>query len=131
MLKQRILNDKTQALRERNSAKRLVLSTLVGELDNSGKNPDDVKIISIIKKMIENNKITNCEDENIYLEVYLPVEMSDIVLNERIVFYINELKRNGDVSIRNMKDVMNFLSSNYPGEYDGKKVSIIAKKLLI
>ena len=131
MLKERILKDKIQALRDRNADKKLVLSTLIGELDRTNKNPDDTKIISIIKKMIENNKITGDVAENIYLETYLPVKMSDEVLNERIVFYVNELKREGEVSMRNMKDVMNFLSSNFPGQYDGKQASTIAKKLLI
>ena len=131
MLKERILKDKIQALRDRNADKKLVLSTLIGELDRTNKNPDDVKVISTIKKMIENNKITGDDVENIYLEPYLPVKMSDEVLNERIVFYVNELKREGEVSMKNMKDVMNFLSSNYAGQYDGKQASTIAKNLLV
>ena len=131
MLKEQILKDKTQALKDRNSVKRTILSTLLGELDNKGKNSTDAEVISTIKKMIENNKITNCEHENVYLEAYLPVKMDNEVLNERIVFYVNELKRDGDVSMRNMKDVMNFLSENYTGQYDGKEASTIAKKLLI
>jgi len=131
MLKERILKDKIQALRDRNADKKLVLSTLIGELDRTNKNPDDVKVISTIKKMIENNKITGDDVENIYLEPYLPVKMSDEVLNERIVFYVNELKREGEVSMKNMKDVMNFLSSNYAGQYDGKQASTIAKILLV
>lgn len=129
MLKEKILKDRMEALKEKNTVKRTALSSLIGELDKQGKDPTDIQVVSAIKKMIENNKTINCENENVYLESYLPEMMSDKELEDRIKFFVSTIK--GEVSMRNMKDVMEYLSSNYPGQYDGKQASSIFKNLLV
>jgi len=132
MLKDKILNDKISALKNGNVKQKLVLSTLLGELDRLTKNPSDSQIITLISKMIENNKLTKNEDENQYLSIYLPSKMSNEELRDRIMFFINELKlQNINISIRDMKDVMRFLSDNYKGQYDGKTASKIVKEILL
>lgn len=131
MLKEKIVKDRMLALKEKNMIKRTALSSLLGELDNKSKNPTDAEVVSTIKKMIENNKTINCENENVYLEPYLPSMLSNVDLELHISGFIAKLKTEGEVSMRNMKDVMNYLSSNFPGQYDGKQASIIAKNLLV
>ena len=132
MLKEQIVKDRKLTLKEKNTLKRTALSSLLGELDNKSKNPTDAEVISVIKKMIENNKTINCEDENVYLEVYLPTMLSEQKLYDIISCFVVGLKDGGvDLSMKNMKDVMSYLSENYAGQYDGKQASTIARKLLV
>ena len=49
-------------------------------------------------------------------------------LNSRIKHFIERLD---NPTIRSMKDVMNFLSDQYAGQYDGKMASIITKNILL
>jgi len=128
-LKEKITDHKLFALRNGDKEMRLVLSTLLGEVDNKiGKDPTDIEIIKIIKKMIANNKLTNTEEENKYLELYLPKMIPNDELNARIKHFIEKLE---NPTIRSIRDVMDFLNENYPGQYDSKIAAICAKNLLL
>lgn len=136
-LKERIQEDRKLAMRNKESDKRRVLTTLFGELDRMTKlengvqvpikNPTDEQVIPVIKKMIENNTLTNTTEENVYLGVYLPPTMSEEELRFVIQPYIDE---NGLTSPKSMGLVMNFLKNNYTGQYDGKLASQIVKEIL-
>jgi uncharacterized protein YqeY len=126
-LKEQILKDKNQAMIERNSEKKLVLSTLIGELDRISKNPSNDEIIRIIQKMVTNNVITKNENENKHLKIYLPKMLSEI---ELINIVTEQMKENNLEGMRAMGPVMNYLKQNYSGQFDGKKVSEIIKTMI-
>ncbi len=134
-LREKITQNKRFALRNGDNKMKLVLSTLLGEIERFTvdgkpvKEPTDAQVISIIKKMIANNKLTNTEEENKYIELYLPKMMDNEELNARIKHYIKDLGE--ETSIRDMKKVMSFLSENYPGQYDGKIAAVYVKNLLM
>lgn len=123
--------DIKSAMLSKDAKKKLILSTLVGEIDriepiivDGLKTHTDIQIISVIKKMIESNKVTGTIDENEYLNVYLPSELSydelyDIIKN----FIVNN-------SLSGLKDtgkVMNYLKQNFTGKYDGTTAATITK----
>lgn len=126
--------DIKSAMLSKDAKKKLILSTLVGEIDriepiivDGLKTHTDIQIISVIKKMIESNKVTGTIDENEYLNVYLPSELSydelyDIIKN----FIVNN-------SLSGLKDtgkVMNYLKQNFAGKYDGTTAATITKSEL-
>lgn len=127
-LKEQIQKDKLSAMKEKNAEKRLVLSTLLGELDRVEKNPTDAQVIKVIKKFVEGNKQTNNTKENVFLEGYLPELITGEKLTEEITKIINIT---GATSMKDMGKVMGMLSKNFAGKYDGKEASGVVKKLLI
>lgn len=122
-LKDRITTDMRQAMKDRDFEKKLILSTLLGELDRSSKNPSDDVVIGTIKKLVEANKLTGNEHENLVLETYLPKMMSDDELAGVIAGYV-------DGGIDNIGSIMKLLKSEHAGMYDGRVASEIAKKTL-
>lgn len=127
-LKERIQIDKKEALIKRETEKRKVLSTLLGELDRIDKNPSDAQIIKKIKGLVESNELTNLIEENKYLIDYLPKLMPKKEIETIIKDYINEENLSGPKGIGL---VMKYLKNNYTGQYDGKIASEITKKELI
>lgn len=133
-LVEQIKRDKMLATKSGDKVKSVILATLLGEVDRIKPTiVDGVKtvkvesVITTIKKMVENNKITNTTDENIHLECYLPKMLSDDE-TEAIVSQIIE-----DVSATSMKDmgrVMGVISSTYSTTIDGRLASNITKERL-
>lgn len=126
-LKEKIQIDKNNALKSKEHEKRSVLSVILGELDRKSKNPSDLDVISIIKKMIETNKITNNTDENKYLEIYLPTKIEGEKLKTLITEIITSVNA---LTMKDMGKVMGTLTKQYPGQYDGKEASNVVKSLL-
>lgn len=127
-LKEKISKDRILAIKEKNSNKKNVLSVLLGELDRIDKNPTEDQIIKKIKGLIESNILTKTEYLNVYLEIYLPKMLDDSELENIIKSEILSLNYSG---MKDMGKVMNHLSNNYTGKYNGKKASEIAKKYLM
>lgn len=127
-LKEKIIEDRKSAMLNRDTEKKLVLGTLLGELDRLNKNPSDAEVISTIKKMLDNNTLSNATHENKHLIVYLPELMSVKEIDSIISKYIEE---HGLTNIKSMGLVMNFLKTNYTGQYNGKIASEIIKEKLI
>lgn len=116
-------NLKQQIIDYRNSHKesRILLGTVLGELDRISKNPTNDDFIKVIKKMIESNKLINTTEslyENKLLEQFIPQQLTE----EQIK---NIIKRERFASI---KDCMGFFKELYTGLYDGKVVSKIYKE---
>ena len=133
-LKEQIAKDKLSAMKEGNQTKKLVLSTLLGELDSKSKearrvSPElaDAEVIAIVKKLIAANVECNVTDENEYLEVYMPKELSEAELTSIIK---EQVETNGYSGMKDMGKIMSFLTENYAGQFDGKKVSQIVKTFL-
>lgn len=127
-LKERIQADRVLALKEGNTVKRNLLGVLVGELELKGKTSTDEQVVSIIKKLIESNKLSNTTDENIYLECYLPTMLST---NELELIILSICDSYGFTKKKDMGKVMKVLKERVPGLYDGKVASYLVNKNLV
>ena len=125
----KLKKDKISAMKEKNTVKKTVLGTLIGEIEllSKTKKLSDSDIIKIIKKMIDNNKICNNLEENKYLKIYLPKTLDDKELEEIIKKYIFNEKLSG---MKSMGKIMKHLNTNHLNQFDGKKVAFICKKYL-
>ena len=75
-------NLKQQITDYRNQHKelRILLGTVLGELDRISKNPTNDDCIKVIKKMIESNKLINTTEslyENKLLEQFIPQQLTE------------------------------------------------------
>ena len=129
-----IKKDKMTAFRSGDKFKSLTLSTLLGEIDrlpnelvDGEKVVPDEKILSLIKSMVEKNKLTNSEHESLYLEVYLPKQLDGEELETSIKDIITNVNAK---SMKDMGKVMGQLQKELGGQYDGKIASDIVKNLL-
>ena len=129
LLIERINFDFTEAYKAKDMDTKNFLGVLKTEVTKDDKNPDDSHIIAKIKSMIKNAEATNSlsELELTVLNRYLPSQMSDSLLEDRIRFYMSVEKID---SPNQMGKVMGFLKQNFDGQYDGKKASNIAKTIL-
>jgi uncharacterized protein YqeY len=126
---EKINSDFMDAYKAKDMDKKNFLGVLKTEVTKESKIPDDSHIISKIKSMIKNAESTDSlsESELIILNSYLPTQMSDQLLEDRIRFFISA--ENIDTPSQ-MGKVMGFLKQNYDGQYDGKKASNITKEIL-
>lgn len=107
--------------RNQHKESRILLGTVLGELDRISKNPTNDDCIKVIKKMIESNKLINTTEslyENKLLEKFIPQQLTE----EQIK---NIIKRERFASI---KDCMGFFKELYTGLYNGQLVSKIYKE---
>jgi len=128
----KLKEDKINAMKEKNVVKKNILSTLIGEIELKNKSGNGElqiqEIYKIIKKMIDNNILTNNIDENQYIEHYLPSLLSDNELEKIINDFISENKLDG---LKSLGLIMKYLNENYSGQFDGKKASLISKNILL
>ena len=107
------LKEKLIQYRGMNPESRVLLGTLLGELDRNpkvkNKNPTDAQVVSEIKKMIQ----TGSTEEQEILEQFLPQQLTDVKVDAII-------SSNG---FSNIGECMKFFKENYAGLYDGKVVS--------
>lgn len=129
-----IKKDAVAALKSGNKEKKLVLSTLVAEIQrnepaivNGEKTWTDEMSIRTIIKLVEANKITGCISENEIISIYLPKVMTSDELTVLIQNHITALNFSTQ---KDMGSVMNFLKQNYAGKYDAREASLITKNLL-
>lgn len=107
-----------------------LLTVILGELDRlpTRKNPSADQIYSVIKKMFDNamemkDKNKESAIEAFYLKDFIKKQLTDAELVEIIMKY----KEDG---LKNIGDYMRALSSEYKGQFDGKKASEIIKKII-
>jgi uncharacterized protein len=139
-----IQKDMIVAKKEKMKHKALLLSTVYGEASAIGKNKanrqsTDEEVIKVITKFIKNNNETitilkksnkdflNQETENMYLEEYLPKQLTEDELTDIIKAIIVE---SGATSPKQMGLVMKELKAASGGLYDGKMASTIVRKEL-
>ncbi len=131
-----------QARKNKEVIAKNLLTTLVGDLGTLAKNEqiavtdiDDLVVIGKIKKYITTAKdnieagvdAELCNAEIEILESFLPSQMTESELQEKIDMYI--LSNNVD-SMRGMGIVMKELTANFGGRFDGKLASTLVKKTL-
>ena len=129
---EKLKTERISAMKEKNTVKKNILSTLIGEIELKGKakgriDPlSDSEIIKEIKKMVENNILSGTEEENIYIEKYLPKTLSDEDLTEIITEIITDNNLEG---MKGLGVIMKNLNEKYSGQFDGKNASIISKNI--
>lgn len=109
-----------------------LLGVLLGEIDRlpipRTQSPTEDQIYAIVKKLYEAAKemremTPEADQEYMYLKDYIKQQLS----SEEIIKIITGLKTNFNC---NIGFVMKHFKDNYPGQYDGKLVSQIAKDVL-
>jgi uncharacterized protein YqeY len=121
------------AARKAGDSKASLLTTLLGEAamvgKNAGRETTDQEVVAVVKKFIKNidETIAALQARNqLYvefvverevLEKYLPQQ-----LNESTLFAVAKNQPN-------MPAFMKYLKENFPGQYDGKLASTVAKQV--
>lgn len=107
-----------------------LLTVILCELDRlpTRNDPTSDQISLVIKKMFDNAvsmKDTNKDSaiKAFYLKDFIKKQLSDAELVEIIMQY-------KDDGLKNIGDYMRALSSEYKGQFDGKKASEIIKKII-
>ena len=145
-IQEKINNEIKLSMKEKNvdklAALRSVKSAMLLELTKDGKtNMSDEIAIQIISKLVKQRKESasifksknrvDLEKEELaqikYLVVYLPKQLSEDEIEERIKVKLNEID---NVSLKDMGRLMGLLMKEFSGKADGKMISMILKKKL-
>lgn len=145
-IQEKINNEIKLSMKEKNvdklAALRSVKSAMLLELTKDGKtNVSDEIAIQIISKLVKQRKESasifksknrvDLEKEELaqikYLVVYLPKQLSEDEIEERIKIKLNEID---NVSLKDMGRLMGLLMKEFSGKADGKMISMILKKKL-
>ncbi|MDC3129912.1 GatB/YqeY domain-containing protein [Bacteroidota bacterium] len=145
-IQEKINNEIKLSMKEKNvdklAALRSVKSAMLLELTKDGKtNMSDEIAIQIISKLVKQRKESasifksknrvDLEKEELaqikYLVVYLPKQLSEDEIEERIKVKLNEID---NVSLKDMGRMMGLLMKEFSGKADGKLISMILKKKL-
>ena len=145
-IQEKINNEIKLSMKEKNvdklAALRSVKSAILLELTKDGKtNMSDEIAIQIISKLVKQRKESasifksknrvDLEKEELaqikYLEIYLPKQLSEDEIEERIKAKLNEID---NVSLKDMGRLMGLLMKEFSGKADGKIISMILKKQL-
>ena len=140
MLFEQIKKDRITYFKQRNENMNAkvgynVLGVLIGDATKETKEPNDEKIIALLKKFIDNAKVCienarddlsrlTAEKEIEVLSQYLPQQLSESDIKTLIA---NMVVATDDI---NIGMIMKFFKNNYAGQYDGALVSAIAKKVI-
>lgn len=116
--------DLKQALKNRETEKLNLLRVLMVEITKKNKIASDEEVVKCIKKQIESAKLCHTEEEIPLLEVYLPKEMNDLDLFDKLLplFAIGLDKNTPGEFMRRSKEILG-------KDFDGKRVSAILKTL--
>lgn len=141
-----IKRDFLQSRKDRNELKISLLSTLIGEAENIGKNngnreTTDDEVLNLIKKFLKgiNDSLgfmTNAKNEEAVnmlsnekniLEIYLPAQMEDKDIVQVLQAQIND----GSIVVgpKFKAEAMKYLKQNFNGKYDGKMASKVIDAL--
>lgn len=126
-LKQEFLDARLKRITNKIRTLSVILGDVESEEKRSGKEVDDQFVLGKIKKMIDSNNqcLSKKEDpalmdENEYLNSLLPKQLTESELGDII----------SESNCANVGEVMKYLKTNYPGLYDGKMASEIARSVL-
>lgn len=145
-LLQQIKNDQLTARKNREAIKASLLTTLIGEAANIGKNDGnrettDAEVVAVVKKFVkgldeiitvaitytDKDKAEQSIAEKAILQVYLPKQMTEAELSVAIADIKTEV---GATNPKDMGKVMAALKAKFEGQYDGKQASVLIKAAL-
>jgi uncharacterized protein YqeY len=128
-LKEQINADFMVAFKNKEMDKKNFLGVVKGEIQNeegrSGTVTDEV-VLPILKKMEKSLIQTNSPEslkELEYIKPYLPQMMSEELIREKVISYVNS-------GINNIGQIMGEFNKHYKGLVDNKLVSQITKEIL-
>lgn len=138
-LMQKIREDQLTARKERDAVRASLLTTLFAEAakvgkDDGNRESTDAEVVATIRKFLKSNAeaqriLTDNEAlsvlqlEQTYLEGYLPKQLSETELKERV----ENLRKQG---LNSVKDFMAHFKTAHAGEYDGALLSKVVKEAL-
>ena len=133
--------DKMSALREKNSLKKGIIDTTIGEIDRNPnfrpkiiegvkETPNDKIVLETLKKMVKNLSTIDSDqsrEEISILNEYLPTQISE----EEIEVIVSDLiVSTGAKTSREMGKVMGAFTKDYNGKADNKIVSQVIRRKL-
>ena len=126
---EKISEDFMSAYKVKDMEKKNFLGVIKTEVTKETKTPEDSYVVGKLKSMIKNAESTNSlsEYELGIINDYLPTQMTEDVLRETIGGFITKEELS---TMKDMGKIMEYLKSNFEGEYDGKLASTITKELL-
>ena len=146
MLEEKIQKDIIEATKERNAARMSAVKAIKNEIQvyktsGSNKEATDAVVLNLIQKLVKqhkesaeifaNNGRQDLADkelaENKYLEEYLPKQLDEEEITERVKTIIANL---GATSIKDMGRVMGVANKEMAGVASGQAISKIVKSLL-
>ena len=146
MLEEKIQKDIVEATKERNQDRLSAVKAIKNEIQvykTSGANKEvtDTVVLNLIQKLVKQHKESaeiytqnGRQDlaekelaENKYLEAYLPKQLSEEEITERVKVIISNL---GATSIKDMGKVMGVANKEMAGVASGQAISKIVKGLL-
>jgi hypothetical protein len=136
--------DLFEARKTKNIVKSNLLSTLIGEAQNIGKNagnrePTADEILGVVKKFLKavdesiillekaGRDVSKEKEEKTILEGYQPKQLGEAELKKTIDEIVAAMP---DKSVKMMGQVMNRLKEKYPNQFDGKMASALVKQAL-
>ena len=140
MLKEKIKKDFIQAMKNRETITKNLLSVVISEIQTIEKNQiidnlSDEDVTKILKKTVKSLRETNSSfpspdtaREIFIVESYLPKQMTEDEVRVAIGEIIEPIKET--LTQKDMGKVMGQFNSKYPGLADGKLVSQIVKDAL-
>ena len=139
---QQIKQDQLAARKAKDAVASSLLTTLIGEAEMVGKtagNRDttDEEVIAVVKKFVKNinetvavvtksETIADLVKERHLLEKYLPLQLTRLDIEK----FLAKTKEEISAGPKDMGKLLSALKEKYPGQYDGKMASEVAKALL-
>lgn len=145
MLKEKLLEDLKQAMKEKNVNRKNVVQmvrTVILQVEkDKGIDVTDEQILNIIAKELKTRKdsladfqkagradlINQVNEEISVLEEYLPKQLSDEELKEKVKEIITKV---GATTIKDMGNVMKTAKTEIGAKADGKRINEVVKELL-
>ena len=145
MLKERLLEDLKNAMKEKNDIKKntvqMVRSAILQIEKDSGEQVDDNRILEIIAKEVKTRNdaladferagredlVSGTKEEIAILTAYLPAQLSKEELKEKITKIIEEV---GATSMKDMGIVMKEAKAQIGTAADGRSINEVVKELL-
>lgn len=139
---QQIKQDQLAARKSKDAVASSLLTTLIGEAEMVGKTAGnrettDEEVIAVVKKFVKNinetvvvvtksETIADLVKERQLLEKYLPLQLTRLDIEK----FLAKTKHEISAGPKDMGKLLATLKATYPGQYDGKMASEVAKALL-
>lgn len=133
MLIEQIRKDRMAAYKSKENIKKDVLGCLISESCKEAKEPDDKKVLAVIKKFIEGAEeikaVTDAKEYEFYkanmeievLSAYRPSQLNEQEMKDIIAVRVDS----GD---NNLGAIMKFFKVHYENQYDGNLLSSLVKE---
>jgi uncharacterized protein YqeY len=129
---EKIKSDRIQAMKNKNTVEKNVLSYIIGQLTNIEKQGDvitDTVVIKELKKLVQSNISTESDEligENVYLERYIPKVLSETELVNLVNPKLDLIDKS-KLQFNLIGVILKELDKEYPGQINGKIASKVIR----